>query len=94
MLSAWPASSMINTFKSKKKIVERAIYITAIVQKLHGNLKGNDSFLCDTSRSNIPRQIIGFCEIIDVIEPSFAYGIWNHEIFAIVRTVHIFIQFV
>ena len=39
---------MIN--KSEKKIVERAIYITAIVQKLHGNLKGNDSFLCDTSQ--------------------------------------------
>ena len=30
---------MIN--KSEKKIVERAIYITAIVQKLHGNLEDN-----------------------------------------------------
>lgn len=63
---------MIN--KSEKKIVETSIYITAIVQKMHGNLEGNDSFLCDTSRCNM-RQIIGFCEIIeDVIEPSIAYG--------------------
>lgn len=63
---------MIN--KSEKIIVEKSVYITAIVQKLLGNLEGNDSFLCDTFRCYM-RQIIGFCEIIeDVIESSIAYG--------------------
>lgn len=96
MLSAQPASSMIN--KSEKKIVERAIYITAIVQKLHGNLEYNMIAFCVTHLDLICRdKSQAFARSsVSLNRASFiAREIMKyHEILSIVRTVHIFILFV
>lgn len=96
MLSTQPASSMIN--KSEKKIVERAIYITAIVQKLHGHLEDNMiascmthlGLICRDKSQAFARPSVSLNRASFIAREIMKY----HEILAIVRTVHIFILFV
>ena len=96
MLSTQPASSMIN--KSEKKIVERAIYITAIVQKLHGHLEDNMiascmthlGLICRDKSQSFARPSVSLNRASFIAREIMKY----HEILSIVRTVHIFILFV